>query len=427
MASHEENNSLAISYMTQKHSRCCCDRPEDIDPNCIRCKPTTQICCLLATHSLWVKQFVFVRLYDGPAFGEEGDPCSEKGATNLCGEMYAVWPGGSAPCMPLFRLEWVVSNDCQWVGMKIGNSSALSTLETLPRDWYTGPVVIDGVPGGGTITLTECPTSWPEAFTEAERTTAIQLEGYLQGKDGSVWNTRTDRVTAAGVCICGNPIFCPGVDPFLESRRHRIYWRYDLYLDKTVVWVELSSVEVARKEFDGSGCEWADSPFYVYSTTQPTLFRWYIEKVTDCLDTGGGPPDPCDPGCWPECAMCPNPKSMAAVFTPDPSCCASGSVGLTYEEANNRWALASPHSFGPTCSTLLFFRMTCSGETSVTFNWKYRNTNGDEIERTDTVAVTCSEDGDFETASVSIATNLITPGLCTTGTGKGANVRVISV
>lgn len=448
MAGHEENNSLAISYMTQKHLRCCCVDAEPSNTPCVKCKPVQQICCLLATHSLWVKKFVFVRLYPGPTFGEEGDPCDEKGATNLCGTLYGRWPNWGHPCVALPTLTWQVSNDCKTVRMVYQLSSSGLTASAsvdLPRDWFTGPVVIENVPGGGDVTVEPCPDPWPEAFTEEEATTEFLLRGWRQVKQSGTWTTDGYWVTSQGVCLCGIPVWCPGANPFSAYAFYRLGWVYDPYIDKTVVSIYHTDpdnigiiIEDGRKEFDGSGCAWSETPFTIVHAANSNI-RWKIERVEDCDDPGSGPPpdeEECDPGCWPLCVMCPERKALFAVLTGAPTCCVSGAWALTWVGTGGEenptvgyYELPAPVG-GPigTCGIIDFLRVYCSGGGAIQVDITYRRADGDVITSNGNVlSVTCDGEGQMESAAMSF------PGrsgdrdsLCGYDDTVGGDLRIVS-
>ena len=431
MAGHTENNSLAISYMTQKHLRCCCVDSEPNNTPCVKCKPVQQICCLLVTHSLWVKKFVFVRLYPGPTFGEEGDPCTEKGATNLCGRLHGRWPVWPHPCQSMPTLPLVVSNHCKTVRMVYQLSSGALTASAsvdLPRDWFAGPVVIENVPGGGDVTIEPCPDPWPDAFTEEEATTEFLLRGWRQSKQSGTWTTDGYWVTSKGVCLCGHPVWCPGANPFSTYATYRLYWRYDLYVDKTVVLIELNGVEQGRKEFDGSGCAWSDTAFWIYHTADANI-RWKIVRVENC-DTAVDPPpdggDECDPGCWPTCVKCPTRKDLALSVTQADSCCLHGVFPLTYNSGSDNYTLAAPVG-GPvgTCGQIIAATVSCVDLTHVSLYIQLKETGGSVgSPSTVTLTATCV-DGEMETSSVHIYGLLFD--LCGIGFPLGADIRVITI
>lgn len=139
------------------------------------------------------------------------------------------------------------------------------------------------------------------------------------------------------------------------------------------------------------------------------------------------PPPPCDPLCWPECVLCPDPLSMSIVVSENTVCCFNGTFALTHDSGANRYYLPAPVGYtAGVCGGIRTFVMTCDSETSVTFTWKYRDEDGNDHDRTDVVSAACSG-GSFETAAVEIL-NFFTPGICNRGgIGKGANVRVVGV
>lgn len=150
---------------------------------------------------------------------------------------------------------------------------------------------------------------------------------------------------------------------------------------------------------------------------------WLLHIGTSC-PTAPEPPE-CDPGCWPDCVLCPTPLSMSLVVSQNPECCLHGSYGLTYDATNNWFYLASPVG-GPegVCGKILEFKMSCASSSTVTCYIKYRDITGTDRDETFTVSASCSGGG-FETANHEIPSGLFLAGLCEGGFGKGANVRVV--
>lgn len=139
------------------------------------------------------------------------------------------------------------------------------------------------------------------------------------------------------------------------------------------------------------------------------------------------PPPSCDPLCWPECVLCPTTLSMSIVVDQNPVCCFHGTFGLTYDSGTNTFYLASPVGYvAGFCGGIRTFVMSCASSSTVTFTWTYRNENGTDISRTDTVSASCTG-GSFETAAVDVLSALFAPALCDRGIGKGASVRVVGI
>lgn len=154
---------------------------------------------------------------------------------------------------------------------------------------------------------------------------------------------------------------------------------------------------------------------------------WNLRIGTSCP----APPDPpeCDPGCWPDCVLCPTPLSMSIVVAQNPNCCFYGTFGLTYDSGTDTFYLPSPVGYvAGTCGGIRTFVMSCDSSSTVTFTWTFRDQDGTDHNRTDTVSASCSG-GAFETAAVDVLTILGFPGLCSRGLfpARGASVRVVGI
>lgn len=445
------NLHQAIWYQYRDHSRCCCKVHYDALP-CTKCRPVIQICCLQGTHSSWSSvKLIFVRKDLDLTPWVPGDPCDALGSTNLCGNLYTYWENVFSSCVPDLILEWTVAEDCNSVQIRLREREGFAVGEwyTVGRDWYLTPLVIDDpiylyqhsqdpdtypLPAP-TITIENCPVPTPVSFAETE---TIMLKAWLQRKSDTddSWGPPTSGRFARGLgnCVSGTLYTCEGDTPPAYGRG--IYWCWNFTTNKIVLSIDTTGTEAsgtAEKEFDFSDCTWADTPFTVpiiSALSGVTNYRWYVERIDDCSDEGSGPPDPpdpCDPGCWPPCVLCPSVKSMYVVVSQNPVCCFHGSFGLTYDSGSDTFYLPSPVGYSAgSCGGIRTFVMSCAGESSVTFEWTYRDEDGNDHTRTDTVSASCS-DGAFETAGVEVLSTLISPALCSRETGRGASVRVISV
>lgn len=163
---------------------------------------------------------------------------------------------------------------------------------------------------------------------------------------------------------------------------------------------------------------------------------WLLHIGTSCPS----PPEPpsCDPGCWPECVMCPTRKTLYAVVSDAPDCCLSGTYALTWVGTGGYGAptvgyyeLPAPVG-GPidTCGQITFLRVSCVDSTHIMVQLVYLRAEGTEISNLsspDTLSVICDGSGHLESDAIHV------PGrsggresLCGFGSGVGGDIRIVS-
>lgn len=384
---NHEDIDIASEYVVRDHSRCCC-KPHYSAAKCVACRPTTQICCMQMTHSDWptVKGYFVRETHTFPPWipgtlptWMPDEACDDKGMTNLCGELRLVWRNVvHLDCLRVDKLRWLVTDDCKKVriGLVDGGSYGLAETREVDRDWYLSPLVFDDpyylfkrtedpdaypLPAP-TITIEPCPVPTPMFFDGVDDQ-EIYLKGWLQSKVGDEWVTYSGSGGIAfgkGNCVTGQPFFCTGKDPSQQGIR----WCYNLTNDKITVSVDGTYDGV--KEVGYADCTWEDSVIIVEHHSPPSGavgWRWYIERITDCDDEGGGPPGGCDPGCWPPCIICPNPVDLYFMLDVV-GCCLSDVYTLTYNESG----ASGPGFYGggtcyvsPSLSHAIRIELTCTG------------------------------------------------------------------
>ena len=170
--------------------------------------------------------------------------------------------------------------------------------------------------------------------------------------------------------------------------------------------------------------------------TGPTELE--VRVGVNCSTETVTPPPECDPGCWPECVMCPERKTLYAVVSDAPDCCLSGSYALTWVGTGGGGAptvgyyeLSAPVG-GPidTCGQITFLRVYCVDSTHITVQLVYLRAEGTEISNLsspDTLSVICDESGNLESDAINV------PGrsggresLCGFGSGVGGDIRIVS-
>jgi hypothetical protein len=440
-----ENTDLATTYVSGKHSRCCCG-VSHTNSHCDFCRPTTQICCVKMTrstlgHPIMLKR----RMHMGDPtrdhitgaddywelLWEDGLPCDEKGQTNLCGFLWS-----NLNCYnDEFSLKWYVSEDCDtvtvelyWVTFAGGRTPHLiCSWSGQARDWHTGTLTGTDLETGGTVTLENCEAG-VELWTDTE-TEPVFIQATLRFN-----GVRIECMFGYGNSVCGTTwhecalIYPTSTVEWLHSVQYgRV--RFKAAAATALSGGVPSAAGRLTIDIDDSPDEWyLNLPLTI--TTSVTGYSWVVSRVYNCegCNNGGNPPDDiCDPGCWPLCVLCPDPLSMALVVTQDPSCCLHGSYGLTYNSGSNWFTLSSAVG-GPdgVCGIIQSFKMTCSDSTHVTLSITYKDVNGNVNTTTATVGASCSG-GAFETDSIDIDGGAFFPGLCEGGIGKGANIRVVSI
>ena len=412
-----ENTDLAAYYgfATHKHSNCCCGATVN-SSKCNKCRPSVQICCVQVAMNDGESPIILRR-----SDWTIGDDCDSRGATNLCGELTATIESDFG-CSFTVTLVWTVSDDCKTIDATLTYNNGVSTVTVanfadMARTWFSAPVTATNLVSGGTVTIESCPvptTDWPSS---GELTEFI-LKGWLY-RSGTYSGARSDRAYGHGDSLCGTAYAC--ADETLLGYQ-RIDWHYNPAKDVIVI----TAMGGSSTEVPYDGGAWSDVNPILLGTNP---YQWRLRKVTACGDTTEPPPPPpdCDPGCWPECVLCPDPLSMALVVTQDPACCLHGSYGLTYDSGTDTFYLASDVG-GPdgTCGLIQEFEMTCEDSTHVNLSITYKDVNGSTYTTTATVSASCTS-GEFETAAVDIDSGVFFPGLCEGGIGKGANIRVVSV
>lgn len=170
--------------------------------------------------------------------------------------------------------------------------------------------------------------------------------------------------------------------------------------------------------------------------TGPTTLE--IRIGAKCSGVTLTPPEPCDPGCWPECVMCPERKSLYAVVSDAPDCCLSGSYALTWVGTGGGGAptvgyYELPATVGGpmyTCGQITFLRVFCVDASHITVQLVYLRAEGEEISNLSspaTLAVTCDGSGNLESEPIHV------PGrsggresLCGFGSDVGGDIRIVS-
>lgn len=201
-----------------------------------------------------------------------------------------------------------------------------------------------------------------------------------------------------------------------------------------------------------------DDPYYLWMNHQYpgayplpcktiTLGNCPVPTVlTGCGDPDGpeGPgeppddPEPCNPGCWPPCVMCPSRKNVYAVMSDNPSCCVSGAYALEWVGTGGDsfptagyFELPAPVG-GPIddCGVIDFLRVYCNSETQITMQLVYRRAEGTEINHLTVpinLDISCVG-GHLESEPFEI------PGrsggresLCGLGSGVGGSLRIVTI
>ena len=179
--------------------------------------------------------------------------------------------------------------------------------------------------------------------------------------------------------------------------------------------------------------------------------QWYILKHIELEDTTTidlrigttctTPPEPpeCDPGCWPECVMCPERKTLYVVVSDAPDCCLSGTYALTWVGTGGGGAptvgyYELPAAVGGpinTCGQITFLRVSCVDASHIMVQLVYLRAEGTEISHLSppyTLSVICDESGNLESEPIHV------PGrsgdresLCGFGSGVGGDIRIVSI
>lgn len=160
---------------------------------------------------------------------------------------------------------------------------------------------------------------------------------------------------------------------------------------------------------------------------------WLLHIGTSCPEEP--PPPECDPGCWPECVMCPTRKNLYAVLEGAPTCCVDGTYGLTWVPTGGEGAptvgyyqLPSPVG-GPLwdCGFIDVLRVSCVDLDSISVRLIYREVEGTVVDITRTLSVACSG-GEMESSTIEL------PGmfgeedtLCGYGGDVGGVLRIVSI
>lgn len=142
-------------------------------------------------------------------------------------------------------------------------------------------------------------------------------------------------------------------------------------------------------------------------------------------------PDDCSPGCWPECVMCPERKSLYLVIDGDPDCCLAGTYGLTWTGTGTSgyYSLSSPTgSNTDSCGLISAFTVTCFGATHIHVSITYRVIYAPSLSAVTEsyyLSVSCSG-GHMESEAVSYTLSADQDGLCGSGSDYGGTIRVVS-
>ena len=170
--------------------------------------------------------------------------------------------------------------------------------------------------------------------------------------------------------------------------------------------------------------------------TGPTTLE--IRIGAKCSGVTLTPPEPCDPGCWPECVMCPTRKTLYAVVSDAPDCCLSGTYALSWVGTGGEgsptvgyYELPAPVG-GPigTCGQITFLTVSCVDSTHIQVQLVYFQAEGTWISNLgspDTLSVICDGSGHLESDAIHV------PGrsgdresLCGFDDTVGGDIRIVS-
>ena len=167
--------------------------------------------------------------------------------------------------------------------------------------------------------------------------------------------------------------------------------------------------------------------------TGPTTLE--IRIGAKCSGVTLTPPEECDPGCWPECVMCPERKTLYVVVSDAPDCCLSGAYALTWVGTGGGGAptvgyykLPAPVG-GPigTCGQITFLTVSCLDATHINVQLIYLRAEGTEISTYATLSVICDGSGHLESDAIHV------PGrsgdresLCGFDDTVGGDIRIVS-
>lgn len=156
---------------------------------------------------------------------------------------------------------------------------------------------------------------------------------------------------------------------------------------------------------------------------------WQLHIGTHCPD----PPEPpsCDPGCWPECVMCPERKALYLVVDEDPVCCLAGTYALTWSGTGTTgyYYLATPTGTSTaSCGLISAFTVTCVDSTHIHVSITYRVIYGLEsnaVTESYNLSVACVS-GHMESETMSYTLFGDQDALCGSGSDYGGTIRVVS-
>jgi len=165
---------------------------------------------------------------------------------------------------------------------------------------------------------------------------------------------------------------------------------------------------------------------------------WLLTIATQCPDPPDPPPPTCDPGCWPECVMCPTRKTLYAVVSDAPDCCLSGTYALTWVGTGGDGAPTVGYYTLPawvggpigTCGQITFLTVSCVDSTHIQVQLVYFRAEGTWISNLgspDTLSVICDGSGHLESDAIHV------PGrsgdresLCGFDDTVGGDIRIVS-
>lgn len=183
-------------------------------------------------------------------------------------------------------------------------------------------------------------------------------------------------------------------------------------------------------------------PWYTYNHYRdPVGYPLPLKKMTfencevptvifPCDEEGYADPE-CDPGCWPDCVMCPERKNLYLVIDDDPLCCLAGTYELTWTGTgtSGSYSLATPTGTSTaSCGLISAFTVTCASSTSINVSITYRVIYAPSISAVTenyTLSVACV-DGHMESETVSYTLSGDQDGLCGSGSDYGGTIRVVS-